>query len=363
MQENETIVCIYCKESKPPSKEHHLSEGLGTFKAYKPLTNKVCKECNIEIGKAEEPFLRTSRIGFLREYYNISSKKKHKEENPFYRGSHGTPAIKITGIDRHDGKQREWEIEDGGIVQKRALYLVDDEGKNHVLVIDDKIKTGSDLLKKQKEMGLENAKPVDFDASEEDMELVTSIMVSAFPKAKFEMREREKNLVIDVQIHFEEHDSFYRTLAKIAFHYFLTYFPTFTGLETEFEPIKRFIWEGGSEVVINHFIHEENEPILYESRKKGYLTNKLFHIIVIETHKSFIFGRIELFCNEDINTINNKLPTFNILIGKNPSKLSTDNNIGHIFDFYRGGKINGHDGVVNKLTYMKNGIWKLYSIY
>jgi hypothetical protein len=46
-------------------------------------------------------------------------------------------------------------------------------------------------------------------------------------------------------ITFEYTEKYFRTIAKIAFHYFLQYFEHYSGNEKEFEGIKTFIMQGG----------------------------------------------------------------------------------------------------------------------
>lgn len=48
------------------SEEHYLPAALGRFKGYEPLLDRLCRDCNKQIGNTcEEPFLRAGPIAFL----------------------------------------------------------------------------------------------------------------------------------------------------------------------------------------------------------------------------------------------------------------------------------------------------------
>lgn len=60
-------------------------------------------------------------------------------------------------------------------------------------------------------------------------------------------------------------DRYFRAIAKIGFHYFLTQFPQYNGHEPMFSAIRRFILEDGSGVErANDFVGRRQHPLLGE---------------------------------------------------------------------------------------------------
>lgn len=65
--------CLYCGESdKKFCKAHILPESLGAFKNQPTLLNKVCAECDTEIGKFEDQFTHTGLAALLRPVIGLS---------------------------------------------------------------------------------------------------------------------------------------------------------------------------------------------------------------------------------------------------------------------------------------------------
>jgi len=64
--------CIYCG-APADAKEHWLPSGLGRFKGYEPLLDRLCTPCNETLGRdVDEEFLRTGEIGFQRATYTLA---------------------------------------------------------------------------------------------------------------------------------------------------------------------------------------------------------------------------------------------------------------------------------------------------
>jgi hypothetical protein len=92
--------CIYCHEVKVMSEEHYLSEGLGRFRNFESLDDRICRDCNSRCGECEEQFLRTSDVAILRNMLGVEGKKKRKNRkaiNVFMRGSAGLGPIEVLG--------------------------------------------------------------------------------------------------------------------------------------------------------------------------------------------------------------------------------------------------------------------------
>src|SRR5687768_14690285 len=76
-------VCIYCP-NEADSKEHWIPRGLGTFKGYTPLLDRLCDSCNSRLGhQLDEELMRTGYIGFQRAALGIEG--RHEQSVSPYR--------------------------------------------------------------------------------------------------------------------------------------------------------------------------------------------------------------------------------------------------------------------------------------
>jgi hypothetical protein len=75
--------CIYCT-APALSREHWIPRGLGAFRGYTPLLDRLCEDCNNFLGRElDEEFIRTGAIGFQRGLYGIQGRSGSSSVNPF----------------------------------------------------------------------------------------------------------------------------------------------------------------------------------------------------------------------------------------------------------------------------------------
>jgi len=108
--------------------------------------------------------------------------------------------------------------------------------------------------------------------------------VSETPEVRFQLKER-----------------YYRGIAKIGFHYFLTQFPAYSGREQIFSRIRSFIYEDTNEPIrrVNEFIHYRRHPLLQamldtDARPAGCLA----HVLAAETRPGLCLAHIQMFLTE-----------------------------------------------------------------
>lgn len=101
------VRCIYCGQDKPASDEHYLPECLGRFENLECLDDRICRDCNGDIGRElEDQFCRAGDIGLMRHRLGIGGKKSHKVKvDPFERGSSGASRLEMKG--KIPGQERE----------------------------------------------------------------------------------------------------------------------------------------------------------------------------------------------------------------------------------------------------------------
>src|SRR6266853_2521757 len=101
--------CIYCS-NEADSLEHHLPRGLGNFKGYVALTNRLCGRCNRVCGLLDEQLCRSGTEAFFRAYLCITGRKEHQKVSSFYRGSAGGRRLEMVGTNPQTGSEVPLEL-------------------------------------------------------------------------------------------------------------------------------------------------------------------------------------------------------------------------------------------------------------
>lgn len=259
------IECIYCGRQetvtgrKRPWREHYLPKGLGRFRGFEPLWDRVCLTCNATIGQHEEQFLTLGPVGFIR--YRLALPKRPPSKNPFYNGSHGAPPIRVVG--RVPGVDHDVLIEPIWGSPKaelaRQLILCDEKGTLQPVAVPEWVKQSDDLLKLMREKGLQGSTVVYFHSSDEEAEWLKGLIRGIQPQAAIQESELHFDEThVDLSASIQVNHHYFPAVAKIAFHYLLkVHGRTLCGTEPEFSGIRRFIM---GETRDNVFVRELKTP-------------------------------------------------------------------------------------------------------
>lgn len=134
-------------------------------------------------------------------------------------------------------------------------------------------------------------------------------------------------------------DQYLRAVAKVGFHYFLKYFPAFTGFEPEFDEIKRYIYKGEAGRTI---VQPVEEPFLRDLLQKGARLNKWCHLLSAESKESGIEARMQFFAGPNVNPI-----VWSVVLTDKPSKCIQTT--GHAFVYFDEAK-DGYHGTRSDLV-------------
>jgi len=94
---------------------------------------------------------------------------------------------------------------------------------------------------------------------------------------------------------------YFRAVAKMAFHYFLTQFPDFSGAEPMFTDIRQFILDDDAPSKrANDFITRRNHPIIVEMLRPGARpAGWRAHILAAEIKSGECLAHVQTFLTED----------------------------------------------------------------
>ncbi len=258
--------CIYCGAADV-TVEHPLPRGLGKFKDYVPLTDRVCSRCNGVCGQLDEQLCRCGSEAFFRKFLGISGRSGHDDVNSFYRGSSRGGRLEMVGINHETGEEKELELVGPKNVRElRCVKLVAEDDSTHTIPIPDGMTPG-EFRKKVTALGFKTFKHANISAAPEEIPWVESLFAGFTMNGKTEWVQPTGPIVYGpLTIKFTVNDRYFRAIAKIGFHYFLTKFPRFRGDEPCFSEIRNFIMNGCPIDEIARFVKQSREQFAYQLR-------------------------------------------------------------------------------------------------
>ena len=339
-------ICIYCPEPAD-TKEHVLPAAFGEFEGAPYLKERICHCCNNNrLGLLDEQFARCGPEGFLRRHYDIRGRSSHMEVNPFYRGSAGGFRLEMLAHDSHLGVDVLLECEDGKYQQARQLIFVEESGTTHHLPFIKGI-TAEDLRAHFEQLHVNKPFVTHIICAPEEEDWVDSLIKEAWPQStrggtSVSPSTSYQGAVTKVVLT----DRYFRAVAKVAFHYFLSQFPTFTGHEPMFARIREFILTDGQLVDrANDFVGIRQSPLLGEmmtpgARPSGWRA----HILCAESRSDACLAYVQMFLSEDWPA-----PTYVVTLGTN-SAIVDSSAAGHAFLYYPDGPRGQYAGETQPLA-------------
>jgi len=336
--------CIYCGSTGSFNKEHALPMCLGEFKGFPPLINKVCTNCNKEIGKFEEQFGRSGPEAFFRKYLNIEGRNTHDKVNPFQRGSAGAKPIDFIACLPGEDIEILWEphLGEGTVHEVRQIVFIDDKGKSYPFRIPNWINNIDQLREEMKKFGLPppgekiSARVIVPYDEKERVENLVKGLGSDFKWLPPQPSAEIKNPVASFQVT----DFYFRAIAKIGFHYLLSVLNNIQGNEDYFADIRSFIKEGG---VIEKFVTQTRQPIL--TFPQNYRPKSWGHVLLVENIKNGVQARLQFFLGPQYDP-----PTYLVRLTNNSLPIGKTGSKGHYFVYFESGREGKYHGEVSELN-------------
>ena len=327
--------CLYC-DSEGDTREHVIPAAFGEFRDAPELQVPVCSLCNNQrLGLLDEQVTRCGPEGFMREFYGVKGRAHHDPVNPFARGSAGGSRLEFSTIDRKVGVEVNLEIRHGVVSQICELILIETAtGKTHHFPLLET--TTADKLRDAIERSAVR-KPYEARLSCHPHELawVEKLLQEHSPGVTFSEAKQMSHIIEKPGVKFQLGERYFRGIAKIGFHYFLTQSPMYSGREQFFSRIRTFIFQETAEPAsrVNEFLHMRHHPLLLpmlnsDARPDGWRA----HVLAAETRQGVCLAHVQMFLTEEnpglIYTIN----------------LAQDSSIGdrvaqaHLYRYFSGGK-------------------------
>ncbi len=335
--------CIYC-EASDITVEHPLPRGLGNFKGYVPLADRVCSRCNGICSQPDEQLCRCGSEAFFRKFLGVSGRSGHDEVNSFYRGSSRGGRLEMLGTNHETGEEKELELVGPNSVRElRCVKLTAEDDCTYTIRITDGM-TPQEFRKQFTALGIKFFKHAHISAPSEEIPWVESLFEGFKMDGKTEWVQPSGPIMYGpFSIKVTVTDRYFRAIAKIGFHYFLTKFPRFRGDEPCFTEIRNFIMNDCPLDEIGRFVTESQEQFAYQLRA-GDRLSVWGHLIGVESDYMGFRAKVQLFVGpESLSRV------YTVRLGKNPSPIHFSEAYGDFFAYYPVEDRGEFDGEVSEL--------------
>jgi hypothetical protein len=344
--------CIYCGKSEDLCEAHIVPESLGKFKNLPKQKKLICSKCDHEIGKAEEQLAKSGVEAIFRANLDIKGKKKHKPSSPFRRRHAGQGPIELkTKFPDTDYEVLVEPLGDGKNVQPLPQLVLSDSKGNYDLIrlSNPKEVTGEYLKNAVDKLSLEKGqlRVETVGMTNDEIDYIFNLLkdivrfINEEPPSSPKKRYYPKVAVhgpvtVDTR--------YFRSIAKIGFHYFLQYTKCFSGREDCFAPLKQFIRHGKGK--IEQFILQQRGNLVsdlnYGLRPKYY-----GHFIIGDFRKNTATAYVQFFIGRDSNP-----PYYKITLATNCFHIKLEDEIfGHFFSYYPPDNRSKHTGEIQRLGF------------
>lgn len=336
--------CIYCG-SADTNDEHHLPRALGNFRGYAMLTERLCKQHNANCGLLDEQLCRSGIESFFRQFLGITGRKSHQKAAPFYRGSAGGGRLVLRGTNHQTGETTPLELGPGGSVRElRCCCFTADNDSVHVIAIPDGM-TPEQFRTKFDELGIKRFKEADTFADKEEIPWVTTLLETLKYEGKTEWSKRGQGPITygPLDIRFTVNNRYFRDIAKIGFHYFLTKMSRFRGDEPCFGDIRRFVISECSIDECALFVGYSRNQIAYQLQQ-GARLSAWGHILCAEVDYLNLTAKVQLFVGPEFLA-----PVYTVRLGRNPSAIHHSEAYADFFAYHSQTQRGEFDGEVSEL--------------
>lgn len=347
---NSETKCVYCDAVNPKwAKAHVVPRLMGTFKNQPTLFERVCADCDKEIGKCEALLAKCTIEAVLLKHIGIVGRHRDKSSSPFRRGHSGSPPIRITTI--LPGYENEARVEPIGDSKNvdilPQLILIDAQGNREELAINNpdciSLPEWRLLVQKCLDGSVKDLEAIGL--SNEQFILIKHVFheigITFDPADDAKISPFQAQVLVKGCVTYDKR--YFRAIAKIAFHYFLLHSKVFDGSEAEFGTICRFIRYGEGDEW--DFLEKNNKPIAQdpsgEDRPPYY-----GHVLRTEITSKSIAVCIQLFIGHDY-----KPEWYRVLLSQKERRifLQTEE-FGHYYKYLEPDKRSQYDGVIENLT-------------
>lgn len=347
--------CLYCS-SDGGTREHVIPAAFGEFRNAPELPIRLCWDCNNKrLNLLDQQVARCGPEGFMREFYGVKGRSHHTPVNPFVRGSAGGRRLEFSMFDSEVGVEVNLEIQGGVTTQICELILIEkNTGKAHHFPLTEAM-TADQLRRQISQRAIPEPYEARLSCHPHDRAWVENLMKEHSPEMTHSDPKLMNRVIETPQVMFQLGNRYFRGIAKIEFHYFLTQFPEYSGHDPIFSRIRSFIYEERDEPIryVNEFVHTRHHPLISamldsDVRPDGWRA----HVLAAETRPGACLAHIQMFLTE-----NNPAHIYTINLAQNDLDVSAYEAHAHIDQYFPDGmegKFLGEAGSLPSIRVARN---------
>jgi hypothetical protein len=271
----------------------------------------------------------------LRKRYGIEGREHHQKVNPFYRGSAGGRPIRFLCWDESFECEVLVELIGGNEARQLSQLIVKGQSGPHHHIPLTPAMTRQSLGRAIVALNLTAPLSVRLIYDPSTEQWAADLFRQLWPDFPLPNSTMGASRFQGGIIQFQTTSRYYRAIAKIGFHYFLTQFPNYSGHESFFSEIRDFIIDDATEFSparINRFIGIHQSPLAPPA------SGSVGHLLCAEIREGACFAHFEPFV-----TPSGRLRAFLIRLGNDPkTKDSKVRSQMHLY--YARGKIGRYSG-------------------
>ena len=337
--------CIYCPAQRF-NREHPLPLGLGTFENYEFLDDHLCPACNRVCGLLDEQLCRSGPEALFRKFLGIPGRKEHNKINSFYRGGAGGSPLEMLATNQDTGQSVLVELlSETEARELRCAHLITDDDNVRVIRITDKM-TPVEFRRVFDSFGIKYFKSGIVYAAPEEQKWVESLLATLKWQRKAAWKQPPGPVTYGPSVvKFTLTTRYFRAIAKIGFHYFLTKMPHFRGDESCFADIRQFIMSDNCPVEkCTNFVSYNVENIALQLRAGAKLTS-WGHFLAAESNYLNLIARVELFAGPGKQPV-----SYGVRLGRNPARLDWNEAHADFFEYFPKEQRTSYDGTISPLS-------------
>lgn len=251
---------------------------------------------------------------FFRHMIGVSGRKKHHKKNIFYQRTAGMAPLTVIAQQPGQDYTVLWQM-DGiseGRQMKQLVFRDEQNTDIHLPFMPGQLAKDFERFRKEhkgKPLRLityvyDTANP----AEEQEIELVCGDFLKGTRSEPMIPEGGE----IDAEMRAALSLPYLQAIAKIGFHFVLAHFP-FTGLEPQFDGIKRFIFTGKDR---ERFVEITQEPFVEQLKKNNVFTKRWCHLLSAQYDYKTIEARMQFFAGPKLKPV-----VWRVMLGASPSRV------------------------------------------
>lgn len=345
--------CIYtqppglCDGSQPlHPKEHYLPAALGNFRNDVRLRDYICTRCQQNFSSLEDVFMHHGPEAFFRHMIGVSGRKKHRKKNIFYERTAGMPPLTVIAQQPGQDYTVLWQMD--GISegrQMKQLVFRDEENTDiHLPFIPGQLAADFQRFRSEHKGKLLRLITYVYDTANPAEEQEIEQMCADFLKGTRSEPTIPEGGEIEAEMRAALSLPYLRAIAKIGFHFLLAHFP-FTGLEPQFDDIKRFIFTGKDHA---RFIQPLQEPFVEQLKNLNVLAKQWCHLLSAQYDYNTVEARMQFFSGPKLRPI-----VWRVMLGPSPSRVVGTFNKGFLYRYFEAPDKEGYAGEMSALQRAK----------